>query len=177
MDNLVNDINSLSGNVLGIGIEDDKLIKSLNKNKDINTFMIMRNPASSFFNRKKARMDNGKKVNMKKMKKIFNKKSVDYVICDFSSIKDFFKYFISNSIYINSKKLYLYGSVNDIDEDVVIKRYKRYNVTVEKIINEDEFLLIIDNTCSKNHFFRDKWYIIIDTFHNIGDLISSILIS
>ena len=169
---------TINGKVVCIGVKDEKLLKLLSKNKDADIFTITRIiNRSLFFRNKKATLPDGKKINIRKIKKAFKKKSVDYVICDLNEIEDYFKYFISNSVVINSKMLYIYGSSNYIDPKVLGRRYERYNAEVEVIVNNDDFVIIVNNERSKTNWFKDIIYFIVDTCHNIGDFISAALIS
>ena len=75
----------LSGNVLGIGV-DEKITNILNNNERIIECNLL---DSTNTNQKKG--TNGKKtkkINIKKIRKIFKKKRVDYIICEINSIKN-----------------------------------------------------------------------------------------
>lgn len=166
------------GNVITIGVKNEKIISKLMKKNNINLFEINESPGNGIFRRKsKKKLNKGKTINIKKLYKTFNKKSIDYIICNVDEVKYYLKYFIKNSIYINSNKLYIYGNIDDIDIDILKKRYKRYNVSIEEIIIGNEFILIIDNTKSKNKKIMELFYFIKDSLYNLVDFISNILIS
>lgn len=170
-------IQKMEGNVLVICI-DDKLIEKFDKNNKVNLYSIYSNSnKSGLFNKSKKKQTNkGKTINIKRLRKHLNKKSVDYLICNMDEIKEYYKYIIKDTIYLNNNKLYIYSS-NEIDKDFIISKYKRYNVEIE--INEfkNGYILTIDNSNSKNNFFKDKLYFIKDTFYNIAEAIGNILIS
>lgn len=178
MKKIVDETKNFFGNVLCIGIKDEKILTPLRKKEDLNVFTVDRNPKKGIFSRrKKAKTKDGKIVNIKKLRKTFKKKSIDFMICDINEIYDYFKYFIGDSVIINRGKLYIYGTSAYIDPNVLAKRYKRYKASVEIIVDNDNFLLVINNKHSKTNWFKNRVLVFIDTFHNIGDMISTALIS
>ena len=169
-------INKLENNVLSIGL-DSNLCEELNNNIKINNLDVI-DFVSKRVGRKNIlkRKDKSKKINIKKLKKIYKKKSVDYIICNYDVIKKYIRYFIKDSIYMNNNTLYFYGTdvkiVNDIE-----KKYKRYNVNIKTKIYSNYFIIEIDNSKSKNHFIKDKLYFIYDTISLISDYIENFLIN
>ena len=169
-------IKKTEGNVLSVCL-DDRLMKHFENNNKINLYSIDSNTSIVFFKKKnKRRTNKGKNINIKKLRKYINKKSVDYMFCNMNEMFSYYKYFIKDSIYLNNKKLYIYANEN-IDKELLINNYKRYNVNVEYIEYKNGFILIIDNTNSKNNFIKDKLYFIKDTFYNIAEFIGNLLIS
>lgn len=165
----------LSKSVVGIGL-DDELSYTLESNDNILELDII-----NIEKKKKGKLNNktknkSRKINIKKLKKIYNKKSVEYVICNYEVIKKYFRYFISDSIYMNNNKLYLYGtSMEDIKE--IKKKYKRYNTLIKVTDEKKYFIIEIDNKESKNNFFKDKLYFIVDTYNYLVDIIGDFLIN
>ncbi len=181
MEKLTDIVKKMTGEVVCFGVKEENIINLLQKNQNVNAFLINREPRKSIFTRrKKVKIGNqkkGKKLNMKKIRKTFKKKSVDYIICDFNEIYDYFKYFIYDSTVINKGKLYLYGNSKYVDANRLGNRFKRFHSEVTVSITGEDFLIIVDNTNSKENWIKAKWYIIIDSFHNLGDMISAALIS
>jgi len=176
MKQIIDAAKNMNGKVVCVGVKDKELLGVLGKNKKADIFTIDRIIHKSLlFKNKKAYLPDGKKINMKKIKKAFKKKSVDYVICDLNEIYEYFKYFLSNSVIINKKTLYIYGTSRFIDPNVLASRYHRYGATTETVIDGDEFIIIVDNSTSKTNWFKDRGYLIVDTFHNMGDMISTSL--
>ena len=170
-------IKKVDGNVLSVCL-DDKLMNALNNNKHINLYSIDSNSnnSSKFFKRKTKRKTNkGKIINIKKLRKYLNKKSVDYLFCNMNEMFKYYKYFIKDSIYLNNNKLYIYSN-KEIDKDLIIKNYNRYKVEIEFTEYKNGYLIIVNNTQSKNNYFKDKIYFIKDTLYNIAETIGNILI-
>lgn len=168
-------IKKIEGNVLTVCL-DDKLMDSFNNNNKINLYSIDSNKnKSKLKNNNKRKTNKGKTIKIKKLRKYLNKKSVDYLFCNMNEIFKYYKYFIKDSIYLNNNKLYIYAD-KEIDKDLIIKNYERYKVKIEYTEYKNGYLLIIDNTQSKNNFFKDKIYFIKDTFYNIAETIGNILI-
>lgn len=178
MQKLAEIVKTFKGEVLCIGVEDTSILKALSHNNQVNVFTLDRKISTGlFFKKKKVKTKSGKKVNMTKMRKSFKKKSIDYMVCDINSIYDYFKYFIYDSVVINKKKLYLYGYSKYLDPNTLAKRFERYHAKVEVSSQGNQFLLIIDNENSKGNWLKAKWYVLVDSFHNLGDLISTALTS
>ena len=172
-------IKKVEGNVLSVCL-DDKLMDSFKNNNKINLYLIEPSRNTGLFINKskknKRNTNKGNIINIKKLKKHINKKSVDYLFCNMNEMFKYYKHFIKDSIYLNNNKLYIYAD-KSIDKDLLIKNYKRYNVDIEYTEYKAGFILIIDNTKSKNNFIKDILYFIKDTFYNIAEAIGNLLIS
>lgn len=169
-------IKKLEGNVLVIGL-DNTLIDKFEKNNKINLYAIYSNNSKSILSKSKRKQTNkGKTINIKKLRKYINKKSVDYLICNFDEIKDYYKYIIKDTIYLNNNTIYIYSS-NETDKDFIINKYKRYSIEIDYKEYKNGYLLTIDNKNSKNNFIKDLLYFIKDTFYNIAEFIGNLLIS
>jgi len=170
-------IKKTKGNVLSICL-DDKLMDAFNSNNNINLYSIDSNKSKAgvFKKKNKRKTNKGKFINIKKLRKYINKKSVDYMFCNMNEMFSYYKYFIKDSIYLNNNKLYLYLDKN-IDKDLIINNYKRYNVDIECIEYKNGYIIIVDNTKSKNNKLKDILYFIKDTFYNMAELIGNLLIS
>ena len=169
-------IKKLSGSVLSIGLS-EKLVDELDRNSKI-----VELDEISFNDRKKGTIKTektikkSKKINIKKLRKLYKKKSTNYIVCNYEIIKNYMRFFIKDSVYINNKKLYIYGtSIKEVKQ--IISKYKRYNVLVKNTEKENYFVLEIDNTESKNNVFKDTIYFIGDTFELVSDLIGNFLIN
>ena len=174
-------IKKVEGNVLSVCL-DDKLIAGFENNNKINLYSIDSDKKPNSFvdkknNKKNKRKTNkGKTINIKKLRKYINKKSVDYLFCNMNEMFKYYKHFIKDSIYLNNNKLYIYAEKN-IDKDLLIKNYKRYNVDIEYTEYKTGFIIVVDNTNSKSNFIKDILYFIKDTLYNIAEAIGNLLIS
>lgn len=169
-------IKKCEGNVLSICL-DDKLMDAFNNNNKITLYSVDSDKSSSFFKKKNKRKTNkGKTINIKKLRKYINKKSVDYMFCNMNEMFSYYKYFIKDSVHLNNNKLYIYAD-NAIDKDLIIKNYKRYNTNIEYNEYKTGYIIIVDNTKSKTNFIKDSLYFIKDTFYNIAEAIGNLLIS
>ena len=163
-----------------VGI-DDKLLDTFNYNNKVNLFSIYSDKnitlSKKLFKKNKKRKTNkGKTINVKKLRKYINKKSVDYLIINMEEIMEYYKYIIKDTIYLNNNKIYIYSS-NEIDKDFLIKKYKRYNVKIDVTDYKNGYILTIDNKNGKNNRFKDFVYLISDTCYNIAEFIGNVLIS
>ena len=178
MKKIISDIHTFKGNVLCIGVTDDKILSGLNKNNNIGLYELSRpEPRKIFSRRKRVKTKNGKSVPIKKFRKIFKKKSIEYLIIDLNSVYDYYKYMSSNSIYVCNKKIYLYGSSKMITANDVGKKFKRYKTKVECVQDGDNYLVIVDSYLAKFSFMKEKYYLIIDSLINLSDMISYFLTS
>lgn len=168
-------IKNIEGNVLSIAL-DNKLENYLYKNKSINLYTISDNSARQGIKTGKKRKTNkGKNINIKKLRKYINKKSVDYLFVNMDSLYKYYKYFIKDSIFLSRNMIYIYLS-NNIDYKFIIDKYKRYNTKTEYKKYKDGYLIKIDNTKGANTY-KDIIYFIKDTLYNIADIIGNILVS
>lgn len=170
-------IKKVEGNVLVLCL-DDKLIDKFDKNNKVNLYAIYSNKSNGnvFGKSKKKQTNKGKTINIKRLRKYINKNSVDYLICNMDEIKEYYKYIIKDTIYLNNNTIYIYAS-NDIDKDFIISKYERYNVKVASNDYKNGYILTIDNKNGKNNYFKDKLYFIKDTFYNIAEAIGNIMVS
>ncbi len=178
---LINDLKKISkevsGNVITIGLEYKTVLDELDKNEKIKELYSMQfNGKKKIKNKEKGKKRN-KVVSIKKIRKIFKKKRIDYIICNIEDINRFLRTFIRDSVYINKSKLYIYGSKNNIDLELIEKRYNRYNVIINVTEYEKEVLVEIDNTKAFNKLFKDIFYNIIDILYSIYNIIGDLLIN
>ncbi len=170
---LLNKVKEVKGNLLVIGVEDNQIIKEIEKNKQITIC----NSLDSDIVTKNKKKGRSKRVSIKKIRRVFKKKKVDYIICNVGQINKYMRYFIKDSVYIAKKEVILYGNINDYDLDVLVKRYKRYKVTVEIKTYKKDFILTIDVEKAKNNRLKDMFYFIKDTFSEISDFITEVLVN
>ena len=169
-------IKKVEGNILVIGL-DDRLLSAFDKNNRVNLYSIYsQTNKSGFGNSKKKKTNKGKSINIKKLRKYINKKSVDYLFINYGEIAKYYKHIIKDTIYLNNNIIYIYSS-NEYDKDFIINLYKRYNVKIECVDYKNGYILTINNKNGKNNFFKDKLYFWKDTFYNIAETIGNILIN
>lgn len=162
----------VSGNVLGIGV-DENISGILEQNERV----LNCNLLNSFSNTKNTKEENKqrlKKIRIKKLRKVFKKKKVDFIICNIDEIKKYIKSFVKDSIYINKEILYIYNLNDEEYKKEIIKKYKRYNTKIEEI---DDSTLKIDNSNAKTNIIKDSFYIIIDTLISLFNMISDLLLN
>ena len=185
---LIKIVKNVSGNVVSIGLDDelndlleqnmsilDLDIISLNKKRGTITSK-SNDQLNKYDTKYKIKRMKNKKINIKKLRKLYNKKKVDYLLVNYEIIKKYMRYFIKDSVYINNNKLYLFGTSNK-EIKTIVKKYKRYNVLIKPTENKEYFILEIDNTNSKNNKIKDIFYFISDTFEVISDFIGDFLIN
>ena len=73
--------------------------------------------------------------------------------------------------------LYIYNIKDEEQKEERIKKYKRYTKNIEEIKDKKNIILKIDNKNSKTNIFKDLFYIIIDTFMQIINVISDLLLN
>lgn len=159
-------IKNLGGNVLGIGLSEDLIKEIENNDKIINCNLL--NP---YIKRKKKFSLFNKTIKIKKIRKIFKKKKIDYIICNYDEINNYFNTFVKDSVYINKKKIYYFGNV---DIDLLKYKYGRYDTN---IIIKNKNLVEIDNSKAKNNFLKDNYYRLKDFKDRLIELIGDILMN
>ncbi len=177
---LIQEIKKMSGSLLGIGITSEKIKNAIKNNTKITICNLLEMPEKGRFKKKlKARnqkQEKTRKINVKKIKKLFRKKRVDNIICDLNTIKPFIRTFVKDSVYINKGYLYIYSS-NEDELKELKKKYNRY--TTDAIIKKEnkEYVLIVNNTNTKTNKIKDIGYWWIDIFTNFVDTLTSLLVN
>lgn len=166
-------VKCLSGNVLGIGV-DEKITQLLEQNERILNCNLLNSQIKSTKQTKKSKQ---KQISVKKIRKTFKKKNVDFIICNIDEMKKTLNLLIRDSIYINKNLLYIYNITDEEIKEELIKKYKRYNTKIEEIEDTNSIILKIDNKNSKTNKLKDIKYKIIDAFISLINLISDLLLS
>lgn len=159
-------IKGLSGTILGIGLNEE-LVKEIENNDNI----LECNLLNSYIKGKKKFSLFNKTIKIKKIRKIFKKKKIDYIICNYEEINKYFNTFIKDSIYINNKKIYYFGN---IDIELLKSKYSRYDTN---ILVTNKNLIEINCSNAKNNFFKDLYYRLKDFKDNIIEIIGDILMN
>ena len=167
-------INSITGKLVWIGLDDDFLMKKISANHNIVYCDILNGISPK--GKGKAKGKKEKNLSIKDFRKYFKKKNIDCFIVNIKDIDKLLPRFIPDSIYITSKTIYIYGD-KTYDYEKIMKRYKRYSKDIKLEIYDDNFLIKIDVTKSKNHFFKDKLYFALDNIINLIDMISDLIVS
>ena len=160
-------IKNIKGNLLLIS-NDEELIDIASKNKNIDESYTL-SSINKGKNQKKLKLGN-KKIQINKIKRYFNKKSIDYIIVDYKLIKDFLPKFVKNSVYLNRGFLYFY---NLEKENEIVKKYQRYKAEIK----ENKEYIEINNKNTKNNIIKDNYYIFKDKSDKILDKLSDLLTS
>lgn len=165
----------VSGNVLGIGV-DGEISEILEQNERITECNLL-NSYSYDNKEEKKKSKRLKKIRIKKMRKVFKKKKVNFIICNITEIKKYLKTFVKDSIYINKEILYIYNIADEELKKELIKKYKRYNTSIEEIKEKETTILKIDNSNAKTNIFKDNFYMIVDTLVKLFNMISDLLLN
>lgn len=158
-------IKNLKGNLIGIGIKEEKLIKLIEKNDNIFECNLL--DCIDINNEEKGK---NKKIKIKKLRKKFKKRRTNYIICNYKRIDDFKEKFIYDSIYICNKEIFIYS---DEHIDSLVRRYNRFaNVEISK--NNDGYIYKIKVNKNMNKF-NEIYYKMIDNTISLVDFISNLL--
>lgn len=161
-------IKNIKGNLLLIS-NDEELIDVASKNKNIDESYTLSSINNKEKNKNKLKLGN-KKIQINKIKRYFNKKSIDYIVVDYKLIKDFLPRFVKNSIYLNRGNLYFY---NLEKENEIVKKYQRYKAEIK----ESKEYIEINNKNTKNNIIKDNYYIFKDKKDKILDKLSDLITS
>lgn len=179
---LINDLKSIckevKGNVLTIGNLPSTVEDALEKNNCIeNGYILVFDKHKKVKDKNKNKGKNKRRnFSIKKLRKSFVKKSVDYIICNYNEVEKYMRFFVKDSVYINRGKLYIYGLKSEFTIDDIESYYKRYNTKINITEYTNEFLIEIDNSNAKNNWLKDKLYKIKDTIIYYINVLGDILI-
>ena len=161
------ELKKINGNVLGIGLS-EKEQNILEQNDNVIECYLLNSNSTSANNSK----GYCKVINIKKIKKIFRKKSFDYIIGNFEELKPYLRSFIKNSIYLNKNKLYFYN-IKDFELEELENRYIRYG----SIVKIKKNMVIIDNSNSKTNIFKNILYYVCDLTYDTIEYIGKLLVN
>ena len=164
---LNNVIKNLDGSLIGIGIEEEKTINLIDKNKKINICNLL-----DCFNPESEEKGKIKKIRIRKLRKKFKKNKTNYIICNIEKVDKFKEKFVYDSIYICNKDIYLYDK-NNTNLENITRRYSRF-CELEQIKCNDGIVLKI-NQIRKMNKFNEFFNNLKDTIINFIDLISNLL--
>ena len=172
---ILNIVNKMKGSLLGIGITDTAILDAIEKNNDIHTCFILSNLSLTGKKFSMTKRGRNKKVNIKKIKKQFKKKSLDNIICNYDIIKQFQRSFVPNSIYLNNGYLYIYGSKTEIEN--LKQKYQRYTNDITINETKDGFIMKVNNQNTKNSFLKGTLFKIKDFASDALEFITDLLIN
>lgn len=161
-------IKNIKGNLLLIS-NDEELMDAASNNKNIDESYTLSSINNKEKSKNKLKLGN-KKIQINKIKRYFNKKSIDYIVVDYKLIKDFLPRFVKNSIYLNRGNLYFY---NLEKENEIVKKYQRYKAEIK----ENKEYIEINNKNTKNNIIKDNYYIFKDKKDKILDKLSDLITS
>lgn len=169
-------IKNTQGNVLVIGL-DNKLLDKFTSNNKVNVYSINSKSENGVLSKKnKMKSNQGKVINIKKLRKYMNKKSIDYLIINMEEIFKYYKYVIKDTVFLSNNMIYIYSS-NTIDKDFIIDKYRRYNLNINLTEYKTGYIITIDNKYGKNSVIKDTIFFIKDSFYNFAEAIGNLLIS
>lgn len=168
-------INDCSGKLLGIGLNDRELLKKIENNKKIVVCDLLSNNAIGI-NNKKVESSKGKNISIKSLKRIFGKKKINNIICDYQHIEKYLKTFVKDSIYITKGSITIYGKISTDDVNSLINKYKRYNIQAEITKENDNYLIRLEIGKCKTNKIKDGYYWLIDEISDLGEIISDLLV-
>lgn len=161
-------LKKLNGNLIGIGIKEEKLINLIEKNKNILECNLL-----DCFEKDAEEKSKFKKIKIKNLRKKFKKRKTNYMICNFDRIKDIQNKIIYDSIYICNKEVIIYSKSNNELENL-IRRYSRYsNIETMNYNDGNIYKISIIKNISK---FNEIYNKIIDGMISIVDFISNLLV-
>lgn len=161
-------IKNIKGNLLLIS-NDEELMDAASNNKNIDESYTLSSINNKEKSKNKLKLGN-KKIQINKIKRYFNKKSIDYIVVDYKLIKDFLPRFVKNSVYLNRGNLYFY---NLEKENEIVKKYQRYKAEIK----ENKEYIEINNKNTKNNIIKDNYYIFKDKKDKILDKLSDLITS
>lgn len=172
---LKNIINNTTGKLLVIGLNDQSLLTLIKDNEKIVTCDILNN---NHYSDVKIENNGGRttNINLKNIRKIFGRKKLNKIICDYKHIDGYLKTFVKDSIYITNDSVIIYGNMIPSACDYLISKYERYHVEGEVVNSNGHYLIKFKVGNRKTNIIKDRYYYICDCLKEIGEIISDILV-
>lgn len=168
-DELLKISKKIKGTVICIGLNHEKIINVILKNKSILKCDLLN---SNYEDKKnKQAMKKQKKI---KLRKKYKKNSIDVIFLDMEQIVKNKKTIVKDTVNICKGKIYLYD-VDGIKED--IKKYRKYTSNIEIREYNDGTIYIIDVSNIKKSKLKDFYISFICSIQNSIDFISDMLVS
>ncbi len=167
-------IRKLEGKLVVIGSINDELLEAIDQNKKIvDSDLLIENNLI-----KKAQKNSiiNKTIYIKNLKKFYHKNKVDYIIANYESILPKMNYFITTSVYINKREIYLF-SYNDIDIEFVAKQFNYFSAETSVIEVSDGCLIKIITSEASSNRAQNIVYYIYYYFYKLFEYISNFLVS
>ena len=169
---LLDEVKEWKGNILGFGNLSEKIIASIEKNNNILGFTLLSSSQKSSSTSKKGR--SSRKLPYHKIRKKFRKKHIMHIIAFYDELERYHRRFISDSLYLAQDSITIFIKNENIDVDIIKKRYERYHQECEIISCKDGVVLKIRKINYKANKVRDTFYLFInfisDGINFIGDL-------
>lgn len=160
-------IKKIKGNLIGIGIKEEKILKLIEKNNDI----LECNLLDCFEPDTKEKRKN-KKIKIRKLRKKFKKRKTNYIICNYDRIKEIENKIIYDTIYICNKEIFIYDKEKQELENLT-RRYSRYaNVEIVNQKDGNIYKIIINKNIKK---LDEKVNKIKDNIVSLIEFISNLL--
>lgn len=167
--NLIDQIKNMQGNVLGIGINDPKVLKQINENENIIFCDLLDKIEKGASGSKSSK---SKKISLNKLRKQYKKKRIHYLIVEEEMVKDV-KNFVKDSIYITNTEIICILN----EESKMKQKYKRYKTIIQEVDCLDGNLLMVDVTKAKNNKIKEFFYSIIDIAMEFIEIITNLLLN
>lgn len=163
---LIKIIKGLEGNILSIAIQDSDINEAIIKNNNIKNNLFLKNKTGF-------KSDNGyETTSISKLKKKI-KVVVDCAIVDIEGLTYYLWRFIKNSYKLISKKIIMFGSLDEYDLNKIKNKYTRYGAEIETKKVGDYYILIIDVSNLEIKWYKRIGYSIKDLFIDILDAIGN----
>lgn len=171
---LIKQLKMVKGEVVCIGLEDEKLLKILTTNeqiKDIYMLTSLEAKPKGFFKHQTT------KISPIKMRKKFKKKRINCCLINIEHVATKMNSFVGNSIYITNQKLIFFGPKKVYDLDKLVKRYQHYEVKVEAFSFDQYFIYVIDVSQASPQVCKTYLYRLNYMIHDLGEFIANFLVS
>lgn len=166
-------IKKIDGKVLFIGYDDNKINKAILNNDNITMCDIFSVHKSTKKNKGEFDGKASREIVLRKINKEYKKKYLDYVFCDIEVVKKEINYFIKNSLYLSSNKIYLYGSTDDYSVNTIKERYEKYNLDINVNKKDRQYIIEITNKNKYNSLKSNTYLYLYNTVDFINKLIDS----
>lgn len=167
----------MHGKIIVIGKTPEDILKRIHSNR----FIVVADALDNFSKNNQGNEKGSKNqfLAMKDFKKRYKKNNVDYIICNYEDIQEHLDKFIRDSVYVNSNKIYFYGSYNKVYQTYNIhqikKIYEDYGATYEIEHYDDYFLVTINNTKSKSSLIKNLKYRLKNLFRQFLEILEYFL--
>lgn len=169
---LIEIIKQIQGKLIVIGSIDESVKDAIEQCPNINQVDLLID--NSKLKPDKFKFQNKKTIYIKKLKKHYGKKRVDYIIANYDDVKYKFSNFVVNSTFITKKEVYIFSTLKQLNIEQLAKQFNYFNAETS-LVKTDNHLIRVNTIETNNSKINELKYYLNDISYKLFQYISNFL--